>query len=373
MKFTIDTAELVKAVDIAARGASSRSAIVAMGGVYLDATGSRLRLTCTDMEVAVHALAAYTLTEPGEALVSVKQLRTLLGTVSGEITLELTDGGVALRHGTTRLTLPSLPAADFPIVKTTDDLDAVCTLPSALLLELWETARRARGTDESRPVLTGIQIQIAKGQIAFVSTDSYRLAVHTAPCNLDVEFEAVVPGAALAEVARLAARSGPVQVSFTAPHIGFEVAGLATVVSRVIDGKFPNWRQLLPDDTSFVGAVDIDRAEAITAVERIVKLAGRRTSPLRLQANPGEHAVTFSYADGVRVESKVPAVCDLTDTIAIGLHPAFLLDALASQTGSRVRVRFIRPLRPIIVDTDGSPGRVLLMPVRLADTYTEAA
>ncbi len=198
-----------------------------------------------------------------------------------------------------------------------------------------------------------------------VATDSYRLAVKRTELDSAVpeKIEANIPARALRELARLieAAPEEPLQVWLTRNQAVFRL-GSTTLSSRLIDGQFPNYRQLLPD--SYDHEVRLPRAELLEVTRRVSQLA-QRNAALRLSFSEGELVVSAETPDLGDAREALPAPYS-GELLEIGFNPEFVRDGLESIDDDEVVVKLISPLRPGLLEPAGSDDfSYLVMPIRL--------
>ena len=202
-----------------------------------------------------------------------------------------------------------------------------------------------------------------------VATDSYRLSVKETPLDRELagSFEANVPARALQELVRLVPQGGEgdeeavLRVGVRANQIVFETGG-AILSSRLIDGQFPNFRQLLPD--SYEHELRINGDEFTDVVRRISLLA-QKNAPLRLAFREGEVTVSAQTPDVGEASETLP-VAFTGEPFEIGFNPEFLRDGLESVDSGDLILKLISPLRPGLIESaDGSGFLYLIMPIRL--------
>ncbi|HEY3920756.1 MAG TPA: DNA polymerase III subunit beta, partial [Gaiellaceae bacterium] len=216
--------------------------------------------------------------------------------------------------------------------------------------------------DESRPVLTGILVRFETDKLVMAATDSYRLAVKETPAAGGIpELEAIIPARALQELARIASSADDVQLGVQENHVVFGTDG-AWLTTRRIDGQFPNYRQLLPEQ--FEHELLLPREELLDVVRR-VSLMAQRNSPLRLRFGNGELTVSAQTQDIGEAKESLPAPFN-ADTLEIGFNAEFLRDGLESVDSATVRFKLISPLRPAVLEGETSDYTYLIMPIRLA-------
>ena len=198
---------------------------------------------------------------------------------------------VIVTSGTALYRLHTYSAEDFPRLPEIDDT-AMHAIDRDALVDTVSRVGRSASRDESRPVLTGILVRFEPGKVVMAATDSYRLAVkETAVSNPLPELDAIMPARALQEVTRIAAGADEVQLGLQENHVFFGADG-TWLTTRRIDGQFPNYRQLLPEQ--FEHEVVLPREELLDVVRR-VSLMAQRNSPLRLRFAEGELTVSASH------------------------------------------------------------------------------
>jgi DNA polymerase-3 subunit beta len=219
--------------------------------------------------------------------------------------------------------------------------------------------------DETRPVLTGILVSASDRELRMVATDSYRLSVKETALETALEsaFEVNVPARALQELARVAAHveDGQLRISVRQNQILFELGGVV-LSSRLIDGQFPNYRQLLPE--SFDHQLRIAGPE-LTDVVRRISLLAQKNAPLRLAFSPGELTVSAQTPDVGEARESLP-VSFQGEPLEIGFNPEFLRAGLEAVEEGDVVLKLISPLRPGLIEAGDESGfQYLIMPIRL--------
>jgi DNA polymerase-3 subunit beta len=277
-----------------------------------------------------------------------------------EIEHKPAESVVHITAGSASYTLHTFNPEDFPRLQ---ELDAVqtFTVEREALLETIQRVARAASRDESRPVLTGILVSFSGGKLVMAATDSYRLAVkETALAGAAPELEAIVPSRALQELARIATSGESVEVGVHENQVVFATEGV-WLTTRRIDGQFPNYRQLLPEQ--FEHELTLPRGELLEVVRRAAVMIQRAT-PLQLRFADGELTVIARTHDVGESQESMP-VGFTGDTLEIGFNADFLRDGLESMDGDDVRLKLISPLRPAVIQGEGDDFTYLVMPIRL--------
>lgn len=366
MKLIIKREEFVEKLSVASRAVSTRTGTQALSGILLTAADGGVTLTATDGEMSLRTVLDAETEGDGAVLLPGRLLAELarsLGDETVEIETREAERDVEIRSGDSNFHLRVLPVEDFPSLP--DPGDAPLTIPAAALAATIELVAPAASRDDMRPVLTGVLVTAAGEEMTMVATDSYRLAVKRSVLEDGIggELEANIPARALRELARLVSAEGleRVAVSLLPNQAVFEVGG-TLLTTRLIDGQFPNFRQLLPE--SYEHDVRLPRADLLDVTRRVSQLA-QRNAPLRLSFSPGELRVSASTPDVGDAEETMPAAFE-GEPLEIGFNPEFLRDGVDSVEGDEVMLRLISPLRPgLLQPVDNEDFRYLVMPIRL--------
>jgi DNA polymerase-3 subunit beta len=337
----------------------------------MNAEEDRVSLAATDTEIGLRAGAAGIVERQGSVLLPGRLVVDILRALDGEtvsIEYQADKGQAELVSGQARFAVKTLPVEDFPRLPDAPGPDAM-KVPAQAFARAIERVARAASRDETRPVLTGILVSVAGEELRMVATDSYRLSVREAPLEASVtgEFEANVPARALQELSRLISDSSVDEISAAVQdnQIVFATEE-ATLSSRMIEGQFPNYQQLLPE--SYEHEVTLSRPELLGAVRRIGLMA-QRNAPLRVKLEDGSMAISAQTPDVGEAAETLPVPYN-ADPLEIGFNPQFLQDGLEAAESEEFTLKLISPLRPGLIeagDGDGDGGRFLylIMPVRL--------
>src|SRR5579864_8921157 len=363
LRITVSKDELVSALGVVSRAVSTRTSVQILSGILVEAQGSELRLAATDMELSLRATAPAEIAGDGAIVLPGKTFADIARLLpAGEVEIEHkpAESVVHVTAGSASYTLNTFNPEDFPRLQ---ELDAVqtFTVDRESLLETIQRVARAASRDESRPVLTGILVSFAGGKLVMAATDSYRLAVkETELSGTAPELEAIVPGRALQELARIATSGDEVEVGVQENQVVFSTNGV-WLTTRRIDGQFPNYRQLLPE--TFEHELTMPRAELLDVVRRASVMIQRAT-PLQLRFADGEVTVVARTHEVGESKESMP-VAYTGDPLEIGFNAEFLREGLESVEGDDVRMKLISPLRPAILTDEADDFTYLVMPIRL--------
>jgi DNA polymerase-3 subunit beta len=368
VKISLDRDTLLTQLQTVSRVASTRSAIQALSGVQLAATSSGCELRATDMDVGLRVpLEAEVIREGTVVLPARLTLDVIRSLPSAEVTLELrsAEQDVEIKAGNATFDIRTLRAEDFPPFPEPEPESAV-QLPAAAFVQTATKVAGSASRDETRPVLTGILVSAADRELRMVATDSYRLSVKetTLETPLSSGFEVNVPARALQELARLVSAGTDDEelvVSVRANQVLFTL-GKIVLSSRLIDGQFPNYRQLLPE--TFEHELQLSGGEFTDVVRRISLLA-QKNAPLRLAFAEGELTVSAQTPDVGEARESLP-LAFTGEPLEIGFNAEFLRAGLEAIEDSDVVLKLISPLRPGLIESaDESRFRYLIMPIRL--------
>jgi DNA polymerase III subunit beta len=349
------------------RAASTRSAVQALSGVQILASGSGIELRATDMEIGLRVPVDGEVVREGAVVLPARLLVDVVRSLPGDsVTLELraAEQDVEIVAGAATFHIRTLRLEDFPPFPEPEG-DGRVQVPGPAFVATVAKVARSASRDETRPVLTGILVSASGDELRMVATDSYRLSVKETKLEAPLvgSFEANVPARALQELSRIVGQAAEdeLSVAVRTNQVIFEAGGIV-LSSRLIDGQFPNHRQLLPD--AFEHELQLAGGE-ITDVVRRISLLAQKNAPLRLAFSEGELTVSARTPDVGEARETLPVPFQ-GEPLEIGFNPEFLRDGLEAVESGDVLLKLISPLRPGLIEAaDGSGFVYLLMPIRL--------
>ena len=367
MKFSVPHERLLSRLLLAGRAVSTRSAMPSLGGILVTATGGSIELRATDMEVGLSLAVDADVDAEGSALLPGRLLVDVVRSLpSGErvaVELRPEQRDVEITAGTARFHLRTLAAEDFPRLPQLEG--DTMAMPAPAFADTVERVARAASRDEVRPILTGILVSAEETTLTMVATDSYRLSVKHTELEQPVgqALEANVPARALRELARIVASEEAEEVEIALPgnQVLFRAGGVV-LSSRLIEGQFPSYKQLIPE--SFDHEIRLPREELLDAARRVSQLA-QRNAPLRLAFSDQELTIAAETPDVGDASEAMPAPYS-GDALEIAFNPEFLIAGIESVETDEIVVRITSPLRPGLLEPLGSDDfRYLVMPIRL--------
>ena len=373
MKVTCLQENLARGLLIAGRAVSTRGSLPILGNVLLRTESGRLKLTATNLEVGINVWVPAKVDDEGAITVPAKLFTDFVNSLPpgpAELSLNVRTKTVHLKSGPYEANFKGMDAEEFPIIPVAPEKPTTRLAKSTLRRMIGEVAFVAT-TDDSRPVLTGVLTTFEGDRITMAAADPYRLSVRTAPLLTKVEtkLEAIIPARSLQEVQRIIDDSDdPVDI-FVTPN-GSQVifhTDEADLVSRVIEGQFPNYRQVIPSAKAATRIV-AQREELLQATRLASLFARDSANMLRFQVDASAQPPLIISATAAEVgdnTAKVDATVD-GQTTTIAFNSRFIADALGSLIAPEVVFELGGPLQPGVVKIVGDDSYLhVVMPLRI--------
>lgn len=348
MTLTIQRADLVRSLSIAAKTMEARNIIPILGNVLLSATAGTMTVTGTDLDIMVSAMAA----ADGEisTTVDAKRLSDIARRLSGDVvTMELKDDSLVVKSGRSRFTLPTLPAEDFPRL----DAGAPDVEFSLGFAALVAPVKFAMSNEQTRIYLNGVFLHAHEGKLRAVATDGHRLA-HNSTAGVGNITAVIIPSKTVGLIP-----AGDVTVGLSKNKIRLATAD-TVIVSKLIDMTYPDYLRVIPANNDNV--VTVDRKDLADAVARATAVANERGKAAKFTVAGDNIAIDMRSDDGTAHED-VPASYS-GEPIEIGFNTSYAADVLAAVPGEEVRISLSDSGTPAIFQGDGE-WLGLVMPVRI--------
>jgi DNA polymerase-3 subunit beta len=351
--------DLVDVLSRAARAVSTRSPLPILQGLLVSVSGRTLRVTGTDLDMTVRTQLEVEVLEEGRTVVAARLLTEAVRKLPpGAVVLQAGAGEVELTGGGPRFRFREMAADDFPGVAEADLQGGTEVAGDDFLAALGQVMVAA-SHDDARPVLTGVYFESNEGGLRLVATDSYRLALRDLP-GVRSTMSGLIPVRALREVGRtVGAKKMRVAIGSREASFGSE---RGTLTVRLIEGTFPNYRQLLP--TSYPSRLVTGRDGLLQAIDRAALVAEEHI-PLRLQLQEGGAELSVTRQDVGGETEHVPGEYR-GDEMTIAFNSRYLNDGVAAVEEDQIALDVVDPLKPGVVrGAEGEDYLYLLMPVRL--------
>ncbi len=366
MKFTVSQSSLMKALSVVSKGMGNNSTLPILSGIYLKAENGTVELQTNNLSISIRHVIAANVEESGETVVSGKILLNIVKTLSDSaVTFEETGSMVTISCDKSTFRLNTLSARDWPAWSELEP-ERTIELPSALLAKMVDKVYRVTSKEPTRQFLQGIQITVENNTIRLVATDSFRLAVcdSTVEAAPDEPFCSVIMGSVFHDVLSMPTMEDTVSISTTQSQAVFSF-GTTTFVTRLLEGNFPSYRQLLP--SSCATAVTLGAQEFSSALRRVSAIAQQNAS-IRLDVDADGSLMRLSSSSPDQGESSEIMSCKVEgQSLTIGFNYHYVLDCMSAASDfGEVRLELQSPAHPGIFKCNGKINYLyLLMPMRL--------
>jgi len=360
MKFTIERKPLLDAITKAGSVIAARNTIPILGNVHIWAAVDQVTMTGTDLDIEVSATAPATVETAGVVTVPAAMLADIARKLpdGALVSVALADHQVTIKAGRSRFVLPTLPAEDYPAMASAEYAVTIDTTAAAFCRVL-DKARFAISTEETRYYLNGIYLHTHGGNMRGVATDGHRLAQIDSDIPGDIP-GVIVPRKAVLEIVKMFT-AGDVSVSISEGKV--KIAGAAmTLVTKTVDGTFPDYTRVIPSDPLHKLTVDADEMRA--ALGRVASVSEERTSGVKLTI--GDSAVTISARSAsAQAEDEIGADWDGPD-LEIGFNGKYLSEVAGQIDGDMV-LRLTSAGDPaIVLDSADDAVLMVVMPMRVS-------
>lgn len=366
MKFELAREALLKPLQQVIGAVERRQTMPALGNVLLSAGEQGLQVTATDLEVELRATIELAVERPGETTVSARKLLEICRTLpqGAGLKVELDGERVQVRSGRSRFTLATLPPGEFPLVEELDS-PVELSLPQADLRRAIERISFAMAQQDVRYYLNGMLLELEDNRLRTVATDGHRLSLCEIDASLpEMQQQVIVPRKGINELVRLldADADEPARIRLGSNHIQVALVGLR-FTSKLIDGRFPDYGRVVPQQGSNV--LEADRETLRQALARISILSNEKFKGVRLVLSGDGLKVQTNNPEQEEAEEEVE-VNYQGEALEIGFNVVYLMDILGSLESESVRIEFGDSNSSCLVTAgDSKQCRHVVMPMRL--------
>jgi DNA polymerase-3 subunit beta len=369
MNLTIAKEQILTGLQAVQNVVSTRTTLPILSNVLMRAADGRVEFTATDLDVTVSCSVEANVTKPGGTTIPVKKLFGIIRELnSQEIEIETDDKNVtSIRCGSSFFKIRGLAAEEFPPLPKFKE-DKRVTVPQAKFRGMLKKTSFAISTDESRYVLNGIFLSLKDHKITLVATDGRRLALVDEEADISdkSQGEFIIPAKAVNELTRLLQDNGDVEVNFSDNQASFtlknEKGAGVLIVSKLIEGNYPNYRQVIPAETK--ERIALPREEFLHALRRAEIMTSDKQNSVKMAFGKNNLAITANSPD-VGEARETMAINYKGKEMAVAFNPAYLIDPLNSLTEDEVFFELIDELSPGVLKING-PFLYVVMPMRLS-------
>lgn len=362
MRLQVTQENLNKALGSVARIANTRNSLPILGNVLIKTSDNRLSVAATNLDIGITHFIGSKISEEGAITVPARLMQDFINSLpSGVINLELNDNKLSIVAGQYTSTINGVPADDFPVMPAITGGKEL-SLSSTLLKKALQQVVLAASSDEARPILTGVYLHSFEGNLHVVATDSHRLAERSLIKSKD-EVSLLIPSSAMQDLLRiLGDNEEDVKVSYDDQQILFTV-GEVELVSRLIDGNYPDYRKLIPD--SFEVSATLSKAD-FTNITKVSSLFARESAgSITINVDEKTGSVSINSIASQIGENTASANAEVRGSGEVTLNSRYVLDALHVFGGDTITFAFNGKLDPcLLTDTKNKDYKHVIMPLR---------
>ena len=357
MRISISRPALQQAVTQAARAVSGRAAIPVLAGLLLRAEGNGLTITGYDMDMAIEVRTPASIEEPGELVVPAKQFVGIVKSLPhSEIVMTLVENSLKIQSDRTDFSLQTMNAAEFPALPEVGGQFAI--IPHEAFGECARKVAYAASVADNRAVYRAVNTMVADGELTMVATDTFRLAVRRAPAPDCELLSVLLPVGFVSEIERL---EGEVRLHLSGNHVQVK-SGETRVISRLIEGQWPDWRQVIP--STCATWVTAERDALIGALQRASLMCKDDLTAVTLKLDGGDLIITAAQAEVGEAREELTVQYGGDGVLDVAVRPKYLRDALAVMSGDEVRIEYTSFKHPVKVLDESDPDwTYVVMPV----------
>ncbi len=343
---------------------AAKTTLPILSNVLIEAQKESLTLTTTDLEVGMRCRVSAKVAQEGTTTVPARRLSNIVRELPDKaIHWETLDSNVStIRCGSSFFKIMGISRDEFPKLPQFGEKVSF-KIEQKVFKDILKKTSYAISYDETRYVLNGLYISVASGKIVAVATDGKRLALMEKTLEIpeNLNLEAVIPNKAITELSRILADEGKVTIGISKNMISFELDE-SLLVSRLIDGKFPSYQQVIPQKKG--ERTMLNREELLQAVRRVAQLTSERSNSIKLAFSNGKLVISANSPEIGEAREELEVGYKGND-VQIAFNPAYIMDVLKNLEDQNVFFEVTDSTSPGIVKTDYDFVYVI-MPMRLS-------
>jgi len=369
MKFSMMQSDLLESLQVAANAVPQKSTLPILSHMLAEAKDGRLTLTATDLDLSIVTARPAEVDKEGRIAIPARKLLEMMREFPAEkvdVTVEAGNVTISFGKGVGKFNLVTADPQDFPQIPKLEG-GKKFALPLVKFERAVQKTSYAVSTDDMRPEMNGVLFQLDREKFTLVATNGHRLARVNVIGAFDAEADVIVPPKVLNQVLRLAGGIDDLRVTMSKQYVLFELGG-TKIYSRLIEGAFPNYGQVIPKESK--RRVTVDRQLLASAVRRVSILADSITHQIKLSLAPREITIDVSSAGVGTGQETVPADGD-GERFEVGFNALYLLDILRTLDSDSVVFAFNTAVSAAVVtpgmNAEGEDALCLVMPLRLPE------
>lgn len=365
MKVICARKDIFEGVQTAGRAVSPRTSLPILGHLLITAEEDKIRIAATDLEIGMECVVEARIEEPGQMAVPARTLTEILAALPDtDVTLSVDESStVSLTCGTSDYSILGLPAEEFPMLPEIHE-EVNLTVEHDVLRDAIKRTSFAISLDESRAILTGILMQVTEDGAKLVSTDGHRLCLQE--CTVAESrgtVNAIIPGRAMNELTRIVPEGkGTIEVKIAASQVMFKV-GETSLISRLIEGQFPNYEKVIPLEHNKKLTIPTD--QFLQSVKRVEIVARENSHKTIIEIADGTLTVTAESGNVGRAHEEVEVIKEGDDT-KMAFNARYLLDVLNVIDTEAIDVELSGESSPAVIRPQGQfDYTYVLMPMQI--------
>jgi len=370
MRFTITREKLQEGLTAVAASIPAKTTLPVLANILLETTEKGIRLSGTDLDIAVSTEVAADVETSGAITIPAKKLSEIARELPPSPVKMASSGEqrVTLDCGRSHFRLLGLPKDEFPAFPNIK-FNESWRVRSGELQKLISHTSFAVSTEESRPILNGVLWELRPDQMRMVATNGHRLAKMQVPIKSSgmPSADLIVPPKALEQIRRLFPADEELEIARGENHLGFR-SPFTAVYTRLIEGPYPNYEQVIPKDNDKYAIAD--KGALISALKRMSVIASDQTHRIRMSFNAGMVKFSVQTPDLGDAQDELPVRYE-GDQLDIGFNASYLLEILRFMPTDEIRLTFRAPERAATLEpeqwNDPAQYLCLVMPLRLVD------
>ena len=364
MKFTVAKDKLLEGLQTVQNVVSTRTTLPILSNVLIRAENGALHFTTNDLDVGMSCSVEAKIEKPGGTTIPARRLAGIVKELpASEVSVEVDGKNVAsLSCGPSFFKMMCLPEDEVPALPKLEKAKAF-TLPQKVLKDALRKTSYGISTDETRYVLNGILFSFKENKLTLVATDGRRLAL----VDIEAEFprsnevDVVVPAKCITELQRLLGDEGDVKLAVGENHVSFEAGG-RLLVSKLIEGNYPNYRQVIPAESR--ERITIERELLLNAVRRVSLLSSEKSNSVKLIFTKNNLEIAANTPDIGEAHESL-AISYKSKDFSVAFNPIFLQDPLRALTEDEIHLEVSDEMSPGVIKI-GTPFLYVLMPMRIS-------
>jgi DNA polymerase-3 subunit beta len=361
MHLIINQKNLKRAIGLVEKVVAKNTSLPILNNILLKTENGRLRISATNLELGINTLVGVKIEEMGEIAIPARIFSDFISTVQDEkVTLITKNNTLHINTEHNKTKILGFDPKDFPIIPKIKS-EPIVSIPAQTLKNNLLKVLDSMAVSEARPELAGVYIQIQNNQAVFVSTDIFRLTEVTASVQASSSASVILPRNTVTELVRMCGDvEGDVQIKYADNQIAF-LADDIELISRVIDGTYPPYKNVIPD--KFVSRALIKRSD----LENNIRLAGLFSSSIsdvKIACADDKLTITAQNSEKGEIETDIPVVLK-SEPFELSLNYRYILDGLKNMPGNEVILEFTGAGSPLVIRPSDDKSLVyLIMPLR---------